>query len=402
MCLLVVLLTAIPVVFMNSIYGYLPAIAVILAIAVSSVYLLLLKKSLIFEELSDLTNCRRETDIDFTVLLRNKSILVFPKLETFFYISDLFDENDTITSSVITLASKETRKFNFSIRFDHIGSYSAGLKRIVIHDMLGLFSFTIENSKKYRVNVTPKIFDVDNLRISHTALTDSEKMIVPTAKDGSDYTGVREYVWGDPIKTIHWKLSARHEGYLTKQFESYGVVGLSIVLDFYSPKYDNETLMSIFDSVVESGLSIANYAEANGMEYEIAYTNKNGESSKFNQGGHGDYSEVFSNMPRITTSSSASLIGSGTGPDLLLEVGDASYSYGNIIYISANITDEISDILISLKSKTKYPIFFAVIPNNLSEDELAKLKRPLRLLDAAGIAYYTLFSARELGGGEVL
>jgi uncharacterized protein (DUF58 family) len=396
-CVLIVTGTAIPAVFMNSIYGYLPVLTVIIAIGLSYCYLILLKRSLTFEEMSNLQNCRRGADVDFTVNMRNKSFLVYPGLEVFFYISDIMNEHDTVTSQVITLASREERKFDFTVRFDHIGTYSAGLKRMVVHDLLGLFSYSITNLREYKVNVAPKIFDIDRVRVSSTVLTDSEKMIVPTQNDGADYTGVREYVWGDPIKTIHWKLSARSDNYLTKQFENYGVVGMTIILDYFSPKYDNETLMSVFDAIVETGLSIGNFAEENGMDYEIIYTDKNGEHKKFNTGRHSDFVDVIGEMQRISYTE-----GANKGAELLLSEGNARYAHGNIVYCTADINSEITEIMVALKSNGKNPILCVVVPKSLEGDERDKYLRPVRALGGAGIACYIISSAEELGKGELL
>jgi uncharacterized protein (DUF58 family) len=386
---------ALPCVFINNIYGYLPVLSFLVMLAVSYTYLMLIRRKLAYEELSDLPSCRRETEVDFTVRLRNSSPFVYPRLEPYFYISDLFGDDDNVTAQAVTLAPREERSFDFAVRFDHIGSYSAGLKKIVIHDLLGLFSCTIDNPKRYRVSVAPKIFDVSSLHVSNTVLTESEHMIVPITNEGADYTGVREYVWGDPIKTIHWKLSARSDTYLTKQFESYGTVGITVVLDFFSPEYDTNTLMSVFDAVVESGLSVGNYAEENGMEYEIVYMNKDGEKRMFNRGRGGDYEDVIEDMPRISSTEDAD-----RGVELLREEMSSRYSHGNVIYCTANPTQEAMDTLSEMKLRKKSPALFAIVPDGLDDDARQQLLKPLRTLDYEGIAYYIMSSARELGGGE--
>lgn len=386
----------VPAVFLNSLFGYLPVLFAVLLTGASYGYLMALKQALRYEELSDLSNCQRGTRIDFTVKLTNRFPLIFTRVKPSFYIADLFGEDDTITEEVITLAPFEERSFSFSVRFDHIGSYSAGLKSIQIFDLLGLFSCTIENQNDYQVNVKPKIFDVASLNISNSALTESESMIVPTVIDGSDYAGVREYVWGDPIKTIHWKLSARTQTYMTKQFESYGTVGLSIILDFYSPAYDSETLMSIFDSVVETGLSIADYAKETGLEYELVYSSRHGEKKTFSAGYITDLMELIGDMPKITVAEE----GEQKALRLLREEGNARYSHGNIAFCTANITEEMTNVLLELKNHKKNPILFALVPGSLREEERDKFLRPLRVLDNAKIPFYILSSAEELGGGE--
>ena len=69
---------------------------------------------------------------------------------------------------------------------------------------------------------------------------------------------------------------------MTKQMESYGTSGISVVLNFISPAYSPETLMSIFDCLVETGLSVCSYAKKNGMDYEILYYDRNEQKRRYN------------------------------------------------------------------------------------------------------------------------
>lgn len=220
-------------------------------------------------------------------------------------------------------------------------------------------------------------------------------MVIPTVIDGSDYAGVREYVWGDPIKTIHWKLSARTDNYMTKQFESYGVTGISIILDFLSPQYPSETLMSIFDSVVETALSVAEYAKEKGMEYEILYADRKNEKKKASVQHAADYVELIQDMPKISVTK-----GEMTGIDLLRDECNNMYSQGNIAFCTASLTEEMVNILMEINNQRKHPILFAIIPENMKDEEKDQLLKPLRMLDSANISYYILSSASELGGGE--
>lgn len=394
-CIFAVLLTGIPAVFLNTVYGYLPVIAVLLAILSSYGYLQILKKTIAFSELSDLSNCQRGTSVEFSVKVSNRFFLVFPKVELHFYISDLFGAEDTVTKSIITLAPKETRQFDFSVRFDHIGSYSAGIKRMKIHDFLGLFEYELKNPKEYTVDVAPRIFDVRDVDIEHNTLVENQRPMVQTILDGTDYAGVREYVWGDPIKYIHWKLSARTENYMTKQFESYGVTGLCIVIDLTAPEYESEILMTLFDSVVETALSVAAYAEDNSIEYEILYKDRKGIKKRESGGRFINYTELIADMARITAKDE-----SFSGLDLLREECNSIYSQGNIAFCTANPSSECADLMVEIKNKRKNPLLYAVVSEHLSDEEKNELLNPLNILGGANIPYSVLTSAKELGGGE--
>ncbi|MGI6721339.1 MAG: DUF58 domain-containing protein [Anaerovoracaceae bacterium] len=394
-CALLIVVAAIPAIFINTIFGYLPVFVIALLIGGSYLYLLGLRRTLEFQEMSDLSNCVRGSRIDFTVELRNRFLLFFPRVEPFFYISDLFGDEDTVTSDIVTLTPREDRRFSFDVRFDHIGTYSAGLRKVVIQDLLGLFSKTIENNEQYTVSVTPKIYDVAQLPISRTAVTESDKMLVPNPMDSTDYNGVREYVIGDPIKNIHWKISARTDSYMTKLYESYTNTGICIILDFQSPEYDPETMMSIFDSVVETGLSIGTYAVDNGLESEVTYYDKYGEKIKFSTYARDSFVSIVESMPKIHSGEKADV-----SLDILREEGNALYSQGNIAICTANITYDLVETLVGVKNRRKNPMLFAIVPDKLTDDERAEFVKPLHALDDARISYHILGSAEDLEGGR--
>lgn len=419
LCAVAFVVCLVPPIFINTIYGYLPVLMVAILIGGSYVYMRILRRSLEYKEHSDLGSCTRGDNIDFSVDMINTSILYYPLVEPYFYISDLFGEDDTLTSDIITLAPREMRNFEFDARFDHIGTYSAGLKKIRLEDMLGLFTHTIVNDKEYTVSVTPHIYDIDKLPVSRTAISETQKITVSNPLDTSDYAGVREYVIGDPMKNIHWKLSARSTGYLTKVFESYSNTGICTVLDFQAPsggrtsaggngaghnsrgkatadKYDADTMMSIFDCIVESALSVGRYAVREGLESEIRYYDKNGEKIQINSNNNDDLAEMMQSMPRIHTGQDIY-----RAVDLLREEGNSLYSQGNLAICTSNITDELVETLIGIRNRRKNPMLFAVVPDTMDDDDRDTCLAPLSALDDAGIWYHVLSDASSLEGGDL-
>jgi|LSQX01.2.fsa_nt_gb uncharacterized protein (DUF58 family) len=389
--ILILACAALPAVYMSNIYGYLPVLLVLSAVVVSFAYGLLLQRCISYMEMCNLEICERGTAVKFTVKVKNRSILVFPKLEVLLYVSDLFGNDDAVRTTSLTLGSYEQRQLNFTVRFDHIGTYSGGLQQIKVYDILGIFTFVIENDKRYKVQVAPKIYDLSGLKLSENALLESQYSLVPSTIDGMDYCGVREYVLGDPIKIIHWKLSAHSGTYMTKQMESYGTSGISVVLNFISPAYSPETLMSIFDCLVETGLSVCSYAKKNGMDYEILYYDRNEQKRRYNPADLHDYRELMALLPIITTDP-----GTCDASRLLREEANSLYAQSNIAYCTAFLTEDAIQTLLQIKNAKRNPLLFFVVPKQAYGEHRVELLRPLKRLEAVDIPYYVISSADEL------
>lgn len=395
LCIIVLGLSVVPAVFLNNAFGYMPVIVLGLLLVFSRIYVSILKRAITFEERSDFSNCSRGTDNTFSVRLKNRSPLVYTRMEVYFFVSDIFGGEDSTDTAVITLAPFEERNFGFNIHFDHIGTYEAGLKKVTFSDLFGIFQVTLDNEKRYQVQVSPKIFDVAKLHVSNSTFTESKHQLIPTSMDGSDYTGVREYVIGDPIKSIHWKLSARTEVYMTRQYESYGNTGVSIIMDFLSPAYDTESMMCVFDGIVETALSVEHYGRNRGIETEILYLNKAGRKKKYSSRGGKDIFGLIADLPKVSAEG-----GKYTALNILMEEGGAPYSQGNLAFCTANITGSLVRAMMEIKMRRKNPILFCIVPECLTQEERRTFLKPLRSLDYARIPYYILGTAEELTGGE--
>ena len=79
------------------------------------------------------------------------------------------------------------------------------------HDLFGLFSYKISREVKAQIAVVPNVFPVDIVMTeSAHAMPDSDPYSsVKPGNDPSETFGMREYVPGDSIKAIHWKLSQK-------------------------------------------------------------------------------------------------------------------------------------------------------------------------------------------------
>ena len=390
---LVILVCAIPVPFINNAIGYVPLIAVLCLILVSFVYLQVLKRSLTFSEDSLLPSCERGSDIEFVVDFENHCPLVFTRLEATFYISDLFGDVDVSIPASMPLMPHEKRDFRFEAVFEHIGTYSAGVEKIVIGDLLGLFSHTIVNENRHTVRVLPKLFDIEKVDLENVSVQDTNTMAKPIVTDDMDYAGVRDYEIGDPLKNIHWNLSARNprEEYLTRLFEVFGNPGITIVLDTCSPDYTHESLMDVFDGVVESGLSIGQYARTKGMDTELVYIDKAGETTKAHAVAAQDSDELVDNLPRIHVE------GSYQGCELLRREGTGIYAQGNIAYCTAHLDEMVVSTLIDIKNHKHNSMLYVVVPRDLEGDERRDYLSPLRRLEEAQVPYFVISSAKEMG-----
>lgn len=135
----------------------------------------------------------------------------------------------------------------------HSGAVALTLQNTGISDVFGLFRFPVRADISKTEIVLPTLFD------AHVVLDENpsplcEGVFTPIAPDfssGSDTTSFREYLPGDPVRQIHWKLSCKMDKTMLRETDeppSFGVL-LTLRTVFPEPPAPNamdETLSSLF------------------------------------------------------------------------------------------------------------------------------------------------------------
>lgn len=394
-CIAVFALLCVPAVYVNNLAGYLPALTFAALVALSGAYLLVARRCLRVEQPAQVGTCVRGQSVELGVTLVNRGPLPLLGVEATFFSTDLFGTEDTLQTARLALAPFETYRFAFDLRFDHIGTYEAGLSQVVLHDLLGVFSATAAAGARHTVEVQPRVFDVSRLDLGREYVKEQPEARRSFSNDGSDYTGVRAYALGDPMKRVHWKLSARTEEYRTKLFETLGEPGIEAVLDFGSPAYDAEGLMCVFDAVVESALSVGAHAAAHGMDFELVYRDRRGADARVGTRAGGVTRGGFlASLPCVAPADdSRELV------ELLRRECASPFAQRTVVVCTARVDDALVRELVNVKRRRRTPLLMAVVPPSLDEKaRRALLAKPLAALDAAGIRHMTVSSADELEG----
>ena len=388
--LAVLWLLALPVPFLAHAISYVPLLMTALAIASSYVALHVTAQSLHVDEAALEGTCTRGESVVVDVALVNRSPLPIARAELFFSISDPFGGVDVESSIGVALGPREDTSLLFDAVFAHVGNYSCGVDRVVVHDFFGLFSRTVGVPSSARVVVRPRLFDVGDPDLAHVVQEESSALFRPIASDDTDYAGVREYMLGDPMKTVHWNLSARDpQGRLyTRLFEVQAEPGLAVIVDPCSPAYGSEELMGVFDALVESTASICAEACRQGVDAEVRYLDSGGAPASMHLSGTTTAEDLVGTMRAVSPDDTAR----GEAALLLSAEARSSRGRGNVAFCTSAPDDESLEMLVSMKMRQRNPMLFFALPRTLDDRERQEAKRPLARLAAAGVPYYIVDS----------
>ena len=386
--------------YQATLIGWIPCIMVLCGIGLGWIYNRVLKNGIRFEERLSVPECLRDSDVVFTINFKNATPLLATRMKSTFFIADMFDNVANESSTTLSLAPFEDYDLSLTTRFEHIGTFHAGLKEVTGSDFLGLFTYRVENKSNQVVRVMPKVLDLEGIQFSNEAMDEAMKAARSVLADSMDYAYVREYELGDPLKTIHWKLSARANNYMTRLYEVYTNPSVVIIMDFYGPSDEAEDLMSMFDAVVESAFSISRYSRKKGMDTELHFYDRFGAERTINSIDRKLLSEIVADLPRMSNDP----VDANLALDIIKKQIMAARGFNNVFVCTANVGSDMVSAIVEAKVRRRSPHMVAVIPPRLVGRERDEWCANLGRLESSDIGFSIISRCSELsyaqGGDE--
>jgi len=147
----------------------------------------------------------------------------------------------------------------------YCGSLIIHLKEAAVEDRFGLFRFPLQNTPGIgsKVVIYPELTPVKIIHEGQTAVdgVDGNGSQGQDWSDPSSYNGIREYVPGDPVRQIHWKLSAKTDRLLLREMEKdqAGAVELRLESDLPDvlPQFADKAVCALLS--LSRSLAMKNY-----------------------------------------------------------------------------------------------------------------------------------------------
>lgn len=212
-------------------------------------------------------------NIKLSVKLSNEDFLIYPFIFiSFFGSHSLFNANSYSQSVSIAPFSKKEFIFNMECKFR--GQYEVGISDVYIEDFLGLFKLKYNIPETKKIIVYPKIEHLNKFSVSTTNDSDSQSFSQGATDDINNIKDIRNYYYGDNFKKIHWKLTARNNKFMIKNFQSTTDAKVNILLDHRRNSYADEINIIIEDKLIEAVVGILHYYLCKDISVNYMYFNE--------------------------------------------------------------------------------------------------------------------------------
>lgn len=361
---------------------------------VSYIYMLIGYFMLKYEQSLDNDLIFKGDKVTFTVNITNRSFFILPYIS----ISFLNDKGGVIQKhkiNNISLQPFSKREVSIDYIYKYRGDFKLGVSTIEIQDFLGIFKFILKNKTPLYITVYPQIIDIDEFYLSSGYLSDNVSSIGGGQEDISTIEEINKYNYGDSLRKIHWKLTAKTNELMIREYEKVGSRSAILILDLQSNNFEVEKNAAIEDKLLETTIAILRYCIYNDAEVKLIYDSKG--INAINYSNSLDFQKAYETLAKIEFNQKTSF------KDIIESEVNCNIGKADIIIATFNINyilyEELNKaILLGCNITLIYIYGNEKIENNKAEDKenLSKVhedneaKTILVLLSELGIKLYAI------------
>lgn len=167
------------------------------------------------------TTQRIEQQAEFCITIYNNSVFPISAVTFEVEFQDMSDDGVIKRKIKTPVAAKEDKSVHIVVATSHAALIECRVKRPRIYDAFGLIHFRIRNiSDKAKLLIAPVMSENSYIKGNQNIyIIDSDKYSeTQKGDDSSQVFEVRNYIPGDDIRRIHWRLSSKQDDLIVKEY----------------------------------------------------------------------------------------------------------------------------------------------------------------------------------------
>ncbi len=217
------------------------------------------------ERTIDRTTLYQGEDLDVQVIVTNRRGWPIPWI----FVEDLLPAGFPMAGENTRLAvlmPGRSLTLRYTVTCPRRGYHRVGPLLMESGDLFGLQRRFRTGQKQDYVSVLPTVAYIDTFNIGARRPQGPVRITNRVYEDPTRISGIREYVRGDPLNRIHWKVSARTGDLFVKQNEPSNVLGGTLILDLFGPLYQGDDAEERMELAITTTASIAYLLQSSGEQ----------------------------------------------------------------------------------------------------------------------------------------
>lgn len=214
----------------------------------------------------------KNTEFPVQLVITNNSIFPVGRAETTIEYYNVFNNQITSFELSLPIQSKNTQRVTIQISSKFCGIVKIRTDRLTIYDPLRIFKFKIARDISAEIAVLPETHEIGGI-VTFTDRINDESDRFSDYKSGDDPSEIfdlREYIPGDKLNRIHWKLSSKKDEFIVKEFSLPVDIPCRLFLNLRCYE-DSDFTLPVFDTLMESFLSVSQFLIENERPHSVVF-----------------------------------------------------------------------------------------------------------------------------------
>lgn len=227
--------------------------------------------------------------VDFVV--KNSSLVPVENFTLKVNIYNGFYNNNMNYELIIPSVPLGERSVGLMVKNLYCGRMVVEVQNAVMYDLLGLFKYKLTPDVVEEIMVMPyEQTELENIPVSTKGNADDEELQQVKGDDVSQISEIRNYIPGDKLQNIHWKLTAKEQELQVKEYSMPYSDEVTLLVETY---IDIDSPNN-FDEKIEKMFAISKFFISQGRKFRIAWFDENIEDFEEREIGNSD--ELFSSI----------------------------------------------------------------------------------------------------------
>ena len=319
--------------------------------------------------------------VNFIFSINNEDFFIYPYIRVTFHGAKTIFENQFQIKN-FSLQPYCGRSYAIELQCNYRGNYEIGINSVEIEDFFGLFSFKYSVFEPKYVTVYPRIIYLQKFMLKTDFMSESHSILNNKNEDMTTISDVRKYAYGDSLKRIHWKLTAKARDIMVKKFQSTSETSALMLLDLHKNPYSPGENIIIEDKVIESIVAVLYYCLYNWIPINLVCFS--GNLINLQAKNHLMFNEIFEMMAKVKFNESVPV------KDLLEVYVNNTLTKTNILVFTSNLDYELYNQIYRTSNSGFDVSIVYTSPEKITGEKNVDAENILSFLPEIGVSSYRI------------
>ncbi len=379
-----IFLLILSIIFLYNFGGFVPSLFFNILLSVflfSVVYTIYIYFRLVFKQDMEKDVIVKGEKVRLTVSLSNRDLLIYP----FIFVTFRVTHNvlkEYLNSKSFSINPLSRKMYTFEMECKYRGQYEVGISELYIEDFLGIIRLKIKVQEHKKLIVYPKIEHLDYFDVYCTNISDTQNLSQSSIEETNNIKDLRNYNYGDSFRKIHWKLSARNNKLLIKNYQSTSDINLNVILDLRKNMYTAEMNIIIEDKLIEAIIAVLHYYLLKSVHVNYIFFNQKLEVLTVSN--QTDFDFIYNTLAAVEFNQTIPL------SDILILHNENSNNDSDIIIFTSMIDINLYNELANSISERRSICLIYVSPQNQDIKKSDQTNDIIKNLLQMGVTVYTI------------